>query len=245
MLPLYWAIVASLGTSGPPPVTVEWWPSEPSWSNYPELFRIVPMARYMVNSLLVAAAAVPITLVIASLAGFGMSQMPADDRQRFVTLSIVLLLIPGAAVWLFRFQILRWLGLLDSLWALIVPAFGASNPLFVLLFYWTFRRIPSEMYEAARLDGAGAGTLWQQLAMPLARPTTVGVVVLTFVLYWSDFIGPVLYIFNPDWYTMPIGLQIINQIGNMDWPLIMAAAVLMTGPVLLLFVLLQRFFLHD
>ncbi|MGB0385380.1 MAG: carbohydrate ABC transporter permease [Ardenticatenaceae bacterium] len=246
VLPLFWGVVASLRAPGlPPPRTVEWWPNSPSWSNYVEIFRVVPMARYTVNSLIVVAVAVPVTLITASWAAFGMVQLPNRLRQRLLIVSVALLIIPAPSVWLFRFQILRWLGLLNSLWALIIPAFAASNPLFVLLFYWTFRRIPTEVYEAARLEGASAWTIWSRIALPLSRPTIVGVVVLSFVMYWSDFINPVLYLYEPESYTLPIGLQILKQLDPTNWPLLMAAAVFMTAPVVLLFGLLQRFFLHD
>lgn len=245
VLPLYWAIVLSFGEPGAPVNTVQWWPSAFNFGNYQEIFKMVPMQRYLINSLLVVSAAVPITLLFSSLAGFGMSQLPDPLRRQVVQLTITMLLIPSAAVWLFRYQILNWMGLLDSLWALILPSFAASNPLFVLLFYWAFRRIPADMYEAARLDAAGAWTIWSQLAMPLVHPTSVGVIVLTFIMYWSDFVGPVLYIFNPQHYTLAVGMQLINQLGNQNYALIMAAAVFITGPVLVTFFLLQRFFLTD
>ncbi len=246
ILPLLWVLVASLREVGlPPPTTVEWYPPDPQWQNYQTIFERVPMIRYLRNSLFVVATAVPITLIIASMAGFGISQLPLRPRRQLVYLSIALLIVPAAAVWLFRFQILRWFGLLDSIWALILPAFTGSNALFVLLFYWTFRRIPGEMFEAAQLDGATAVTVWWRLALPLSRPTIVGVTVLTFVMYWSDFISPILYIFSPSNYTLAVGLQILNQLDRTNWPLLMAAAVVMTAPVILMFVILQRFFLHD
>ncbi|HNB51594.1 MAG TPA: carbohydrate ABC transporter permease [Anaerolineales bacterium] len=245
VLPLYWAFVLSLGDPGAPVDTIQWWPSAFNFSNYQEIFSLVPMQRYLINSLLVVSAAVPITLLFSSLGGFGISQLPEVLRKQLLQMTITMLLIPSAAVWLFRYQILNWMGLLDSLWALILPAFAASNPLFVLLFYWAFRRIPSDMYDAARLDAAGAWTIWSQLAMPLVNPTSVGVIVLTFIMYWSDFVGPVLYIFNPQHYTLAVGMQLINQLGNQNYALIMAAAVFITGPVLVMFFLLQRFFLTD
>jgi multiple sugar transport system permease protein len=229
----------------PPPATIAWWEPDPHWENFAAVFEIVPMAKYMGNSLLVVAGAVPITLFVSSLAGFAVSQIAQQTRDWVINLSVAMLLIPSAAVWLFRFQLLVWLGLLDSLWALIVPAFAASSPLFVLLFNWNYRRIPAETFDAARLDGAGAWTTWWRVALPLSRPTLIGVTVLAFVLYWSDFISPVLYIYNPDWYTMPIGLQLLNQVGSTNWPVLMAGSLIMTAPVLVLFLLLQRFFLHD
>ena len=245
-LPLYWALVASLRQPGlPPQAGVEWWPASAHWSNYVDIFRLVPLARYIGNSLLVVAVALPLTLLTASLAGFAMSQLPGLARRRLFAASIALLMIPGLSVWLFRYHILSWLGLIDTLWALIVPAFAASSPLFVLLFYWTFWRVPAEVYESARLDGAGALAVWRRIAQPLAWPTTAAVAILTFAMYWSDFTSPVLYIFRPQLYTLPIGLQLLKQLDATNWPLLMAAAAVMALPVVLLFLFLQRFFLHD
>ncbi|MCP4361420.1 MAG: carbohydrate ABC transporter permease [Chloroflexi bacterium] len=246
LLPLYWVFVASLRQPGlPPPTTISWWPLQANWGNYREIFRIVPMSRYIKNSLIVAGAAVPLTLLTASLAGFSMSQMPDKPRRRLLAASVALLIVPASSVWMFRFQILRLMGLIDSLWALIIPAFAASSPLFVLLFYWTFRRLSGEMIEAARLDGASAWTIWRRLAFPLARPTAVAVTILTFIMYWNDFVSPVLYIYRPKLYTAPIGLQILNQVDSTNWPLHMAAAALMTLPIIILLILLQRYFLSD
>lgn len=246
LLPLYWMVVASLRQPGlPPPTTVEWWPADAHWSNYAELFRLLPMARYLANSLLVVAVAVPATLLTASLAGFGLAQLEEPWRRRLVIASIILLMIPAPAVWLLRFQVLRWLGLLSSLWALIAPAFAGSSPLLVLLFYWTFRRTPQECYEAARLEGAGAWTVWRKIALPLARPTVAAVTVLAFVMYWSDFVSPVLYLYRPATYTLPVGLQLLKQYDATNWPLLMAGAVFMTLPVVLLFLALQPLFLSD
>ncbi|MFZ1475109.1 MAG: carbohydrate ABC transporter permease, partial [Anaerolineae bacterium] len=133
LLPLWWVIVASLREPGlPPPNTVQWWPAAPFWDNYPAIFRVVSFARYALNSAIVVAVAVPLTLITASLAGLGLAQLEGAWRRRVLMITIGLLIVPSASGWMFRFQLLRWLHLLDSLWALIVPALGASSPLFVL-----------------------------------------------------------------------------------------------------------------
>jgi len=246
ILPFYWALVISLRAPGlPPPRTVAWWPAAPHWSNYAEIFRVVPMGLYLGNSLLVVAVAVPVTLAVSSLAGFGIAQLGSRWRRRLVVFSIVLLMIPGVAVWTFRFHVLNWLGLVDSLWALIAPAFAGSSPLFVLLFYWTYFRVPAEIYESARLDGAGIWAVWWRIAQPLAWPTTAVVAMLTFALYWSDFSSPVLYIFNPARYTVAVGLQILRQMDATNYPLLMAGAVVMFAPVVVFLALVQRYFLRD
>ncbi len=246
LLPIYWIFTSSLRQRGlPPPTSVEWWPNPATLSNYPYIFDLLPMARYIRNSLVVAATAVPITVFIASIAGFAIAQEGDLWRRRLLIASIVLLMVPGASVWLFRFQILRWIGWIDSLWALIAPAFAAGSPLYVLLFFWAYRRVPAEIFEAARLEGASAWLMWWQMARPLVRPTAVTVIILSFVMYWSDFVSPVLYVYRTDLYTLPIGLQILKQLDPTNWPLLMAAAAVMTLPVLILFIFLQRAFLSD
>ena len=87
--------------------------------------------------------------------------------------------------------------------------------------------------------------MWRRVAMPLAIPTTVTVAVLCFALYWSDFVSPVLYLYNPQIYTLPVGLQILNQMDSTNWPLLMAGAVVLTVPIVVLVFLLQRLFLHE
>ena len=246
LLPLWWVLVASLREPGlPPPNTVQWWPAAPFWDNYPAIFRVVSFARYALNSAIVVAVAVPLTLITASLAGLGLAQLEGAWRRRVLMITIGLLIVPSASGWMFRFQLLRWLHLLDSLWALIVPALGASSPLFVLLFTWAFRHTPAEVYEAARLDGADGPTLWWHIALPLARPTVAAVTVLSFALYWSDFVSPVLYIFDPEWYTLPVALQLLRQVDATNWPWFLAGAVLQIAPVVIIFALLQRSFLRS
>lgn len=246
VLPFYWAVVASLRPPGLPPVsTVEWWPPDAYWGNYLEIFRVVPLGRYALNSLFVVAIAVPTTLLTAALAGFALTQLPGPWRRRLVTASVALLLVPGMAVWTFRFHILNALGLIDTLWALIVPAFAGGSPLLVLLFYWGYWRVPAELYESARLDGAEAWTVWRRVALPLARPVSAAAALLAFALYWGDFTTPALYIFRPELYTLSIGLQLLNQMDSTNLPLLMAAAALMTAPVVILFLVVQSRFLRD
>jgi multiple sugar transport system permease protein len=203
------------------------------------------MGRYTINSIMVVSVAVPLSLFTSAIAGFGLSQLRSPWRSRLLIAAIALMMVPSPAVWLFRYQLLSWLGLLTSIWSLVLPAFAAGSPLLVLLFYWTFRRIPVELFEAARVEGADAWTTWLKIAMPMARPTTAAVTVLAFALFWNDFTNPVLYLFKPSTYTMPVGLQILKQLDATNWPLLMAGSVIVALPMVLLFLLLQPLFLSD
>ena len=162
-----------------------------------------------------------------------------------MALSIATLMVPVTALWLTRFFIYKWMGILDTLWAVILPSFMGSSPFFVLLFYWTFTRIPKELYESAQLDGAGAFRVWAMIAMPLTRPAITAVGVLSFVFYWSNYIDPLLYLNDQRNYTLPLGLQSLQQMMPTNFPLLMAGAVFITLPVLIMYILAQKYFLQD
>jgi multiple sugar transport system permease protein len=246
LLPLAFMVSMSLRSPGLPPArTIEWLPDPISWENYRQIFTMLPLARYTFNSLTVAAVAVPLTLLTASWAGFAMAQLGARWRSRLVTLSVALLLVPIAALWLTRFVLFTWLGLTDSYAALAAPALMGTSPLFVLLFYWAYVRLPAEMFESARLEGAGPLTQWWRVAVPLSTATALAVGILSFLVYWSDFINPLLYLKSPERYTLPVGVSQLQQMDRTNWPLLMAAAVVMTIPAIGVFALVQRYFLRD
>ena len=246
LLPLLWMITTSLREAGlPPPRTVEWLPESPSTENYAAVFELLPFGRYLLNSLAVVALAVPLTIITASMAGFAMALLERRSRVALVVLSVALLMVPITALWLTRFLLFSWVGLTDSLLALAVPSLAGSSPLFVLLFYWTFRRVSPDIFEMAHLDGAGAISVWRRIALPNALPTTIAVAVLTFILYWSDFISPLLYLRDQGLYTLPLGLRQLQQLDPTDWPLLMAGAVMLTLPAVLFFLVVQHLFLGE
>ena len=246
VLPLIWMFAASLRQPGlPPPRTMEWLPDPLMWSNYMRVFQTLPIGRYILNSLLVAGTAVPITLVTASLAGFAMAQLNRRGQDRLIILSVILLIIPTTAVWLARFILFRGLGLFNTHAALIAPSLMGSSPLFVLLFFWSFRRIPPELYEAARIDGASLLNIWWRVALPLSSATIVVVSILTFLLYWGDFVTPLFYLKSQTLYTLPVGLRQLQELDRTNWPLLLTGSVIMTLPAVLLFAIVQRFFLPE
>jgi multiple sugar transport system permease protein len=246
VLPLIWVVSFSLRKPGlPPPRSIEWIPAPTVWGNYARIFDIVPLATFLGNSLLVVAIAVPVTLLTASFAGFAMARSERRSRERMVLICVLLMLVPVTALWLTRFILFANIGLIDTIWALVAPAIMGSSPLFVLLYFWSFRRIPQEQFDAARLDGANFLGLWHHVAMPQARPATVTVTVLAFIFYWSDFFSPLLYLKSEEKYTLPVALQIMQQMDKTNWPLLMAGAAFMTAPVVAMFLLVQRYFWPD
>ena len=224
ILPVLFMFLAAFRPAGQP-LASALWPARPSLDNFQRLFAVLPIGRFTLNSLLVVVAAVPLTLLTASWAGFGMARLPRPAQRRWVLLSFMALMVPGVALWSSRFLVYHRLGIGGTLAALIAPALMGSSPFFVLMFYRAFRRIPSAVYDAARLDGAGVLATWGRVALPIARPTAVAVAVLTFILYWGDFLSPLLYLDDARRYTLPVGLQLLEQLGRSDYPLLMAGAV--------------------
>lgn len=246
LLPLLWMITASLRGPGlAPPSTIEWIPPAATSANYGTVFELLPFGRYLLNSVVVVALAVPLTIVTASMAGFAMALLERRVRGALLVLSVALLLVPVTALWLTRFLLLSWIGLTDTLGALVLPALAGSSPLFVLIYYWTFRRAHPEVFEMAHLDGAGPLGTWWRVAMPNAWPSTVAVAVLTFILYWNDFISPLLYLRDQDLYTLPLGLRQLQQLDPTGWPVMMAGAVMLTLPAVLFFLVVGRLFLGE
>lgn len=246
VLPLVWTVAMSIKPAGRPfSQTLSWIPSDTTLENYRAVFDIVEFGTFAINSVLVVAAAVPITIVVASMAGFAMAQLPRAWRMRLIVLSFIALMIPLTAVWLPRFIFIKELGLIDSRWSLVFPSVFGTSPFYVLLFMWTFLRIPRELLDAGRVDGASLFRVWLDLASPIARPTTTAVAVLAFVRYWNSFIEPLLYIQSVAKMTLPLGLNALLSLDRTNWPLLMTGAVLVTAPVVMVFLFAQRAFLSD
>jgi multiple sugar transport system permease protein len=246
LVPLVFMVSGSLRRAGlPPPRTPELVPESPTLDNYERAFELVDLGRYALNSLLVVALAVPLTVLFASWAGFAMARLPRKAAGWLVAVSLVALMVPVTALLVPRFAIFSWLGLTDTYVPLVAPALIGTSPFYVLLFYWGFRRIPAEIFEACRLEGLSPLAVWRRIAMPLVRPVTVAVAVLAAVFTWSNFLDPLIYLFDEDLFTLPLGLKSLAQLDRQDFPLLLAGAVVATAPVVVAFLYVQRFFLQE
>ena len=225
LLPLLWLCSASFYPPGAPlPTSWRLWPDNPTFSNFARIWQIAPLARYSANSLIIAAIAVPLTLLTASWAGYAMAHLPPASQRRWLLISLAVLLVPAIALWVPRFLIYRPLHLLESRAALLAPAVMGTSPFYVLMYFRAFRRLPAARYDAARLDGASPFAIWRYVAMPAVRSTTIAVALLSFIFYWSDYISPLLYLRRDEHFTLPVGLQLLQQLNRAEWGLLMAAA---------------------
>jgi multiple sugar transport system permease protein len=246
LLPLWFMASGSLREPGTaPPRTPELLPRPLSTESYHRAFELVDLARHTLNSLAVAVLTVPLAVLVASWAGFALLLVAPRTRATFVGLTFAALMVPVTALLVPRFTLFRWLGLLDSWAPLVAPALLGLSPFYVLLFYWSFRRIPGELFEAARLEGVTPFRMWRRLAMPLVRPVTVAVALLAFIASWGNFLDPLVYLFDSDLYTLPLGLRSLEVLDRTNYPLLLAGAVAATAPVVVAFLVAQRYFLHE
>ena len=246
LLPLYFMLSGSLRKAGlPPPTTPELVPSPLAFDNYPRAFDKVDIPWYTLNSLYVVAVAVPLTVLVASWAGFAMTRVSRRAAGFLIAASLVALMVPVTALLVPRFVMFKYLGMINTYWPLIAPALIGTSPFYVLLFYWGFRRLPQELFEAARLEGMSPYATWRHVAMPLVRPVTIAVAVLAFAVTWGNFLDPLIFIFDERMFTVPLGLRSLAVVDRQDFPLLLAGAVVATAPILIAFLFLQRYFLQQ
>ena len=228
-----------------PPVGLELLEVAPTIAAFERAFELVPLGRQLLNSLAVVAVAVPLTVLFASLSGFAMTRLAPRARRIALGFTLLCLTIPLPALWVPRFAVYRELGVLDTYVPLWAPALVGTSPVLVLLAYWSARRIPPDLVDAARLEGLGPWRTWWRIVVPLTRPTLFAIGALAFVFHWSNFIDPLLYLFSPELATLPQGLSSLRQLGPADTPVLLAGAVVATLPPVLAFALVQRRFLND
>lgn len=242
VFPLVAMVLAPLRQPGlPPPSGLELIPDNPSLRSYSDAFTLVPLGRAVFNSVFVALIAVPITIVTASWAGLAMTLMSGWRRKLLMGALLMLALVPVTAVWIPRFVLFDALDLVGTYAPLIAPALMGGSPLFVLLYVVALRRIPPELFEAARMEGVGPLRIWWSVALPLVKPTTTAIGLLSLVLFWSNFIDPLLYLKSEKDLTAPPMLYQLELLGPTNWPVFLAGAVVVTVPVIVAFLIAQRF----
>ena len=246
LLPLWFMVAGSLRETGqPPPAGLGVLVPGTSFASYARLPELIPLWLYLRNSLLVTSAAVPLTVLTASLAGLGIRMLTGRSRRIALVASLVALMIPVTAIWTTRFELFRLAGIIDTQLPLIVPAVAATSPFFVLIYAWSFGGIRDSQFQAARLEGASTWTIWRRIAMPQAKTATLAVAVLSFALHWGNFIDALLYLQSSTQLTLPLGIRFLQLLNPTDWPLLMAGCVIMTLPAVGVFLFAQRLFLDD
>lgn len=241
--PLAWMVMTSIQTPDEarrfPPV----FPSGIHWQNYTDALHAAPFGRFFVNTAIVTGVTVLGNLVLCSLAGYAFARFRFFGRDVLFVVILATLMIPFQVVMIPTFLIVRHLGLIDSLGALIVP--NLVTPFGIFLMRQFFRTLPVELEEAARIDGCSRlGTLFR-IVLPLSGPALATLAVITFLYNWNDFLWPLVAIQSEEHMTLQLGLSTFQGAHTTDWTLLMAGNVMAMVPMLLAFLLAQRHFVNS
>lgn len=240
MLPLYWVFASALKAPQElftwPPV---WWPASPQWQNFSHAWQAAPFDVFLKNSLLVAVLSTAGQLLSSSLVAFGFARFDFRGRNVLFTILLASMMIPWDATMIPLYMQFNWLGWINTLKPLIVPAFFGA-PFFIFLLRQFVMSIPRELDEAARMDGANAWQIYWRIHLPLMAPALVLVGTFQFLAAWNDYLGPLIFLNDQSQYTLPLGLASFSGIHGSDVSAISAMTVLLCLPPLLLFFAAQR-----
>ncbi len=244
LLPLAWMLVTSLQTLDQtrhfPPTLI---PSALDWHNYPDAWNAAPFGRFFVNSLIVTGSAVAGNLLFCSLAGYAFARLRFFGRELLFIALLATLMVPFQVIMIPTFLIVQKLGLVDSLGALIAP--NLVTPFGIFLLRQFFRTLPIELEEAARIDGCSRLGVLFRIVIPLSLPALATLGIVTFLWTWNDFLWPLIVITSTDQSTVQLGLASFQGAHITKWNLLMAGNVMALAPMLIVFIVAQRWFVQS
>ena len=243
LLPLLWLVSTSL--KGPaqdifssPPALL---PAQPSLNAYWTLFKENPLTTYLINSAVVSVMAVVANLLFCSLAAYPLARLHFAGRGAVLALVVATILIPFQVVMIPLYLLMVQLGLRNTLLAVVIPQAATAFGLYLLR--QSFLGVPKELEEAARIDGCSRLGEWWNVMIPAAKADLITLGMFVFIGTWGEFLWPLVILDDPNLYTLPLGLQQLSSSFSLDWRIVAAGSVVSILPVLLLFILLQRFIL--
>lgn len=213
------------------------------WENYRRAWVDANFSKYMINTVIVTVMTVVLVVIRCAMAGYVLARYQFIGRKVVVGVLVATLFVPAGYTIIPVVEITQRLGLLNSLTGMVIALAGGGHVAAVLLYMGYFRGIPRELEEAAVIDGAGFLTVFFRVMLPLAGPVTATVVVLTFLTTWNAFFLPLVFTFSrPDLRTLSVGMQAFVGENSVDWPGMAAAATLSLLPIVVLFLVLQKYF---
>jgi len=250
VVPFYWMVVTSLREPSAAFSTsqIEWFPKRLYWSNYSEA--IARMAadgmsfwRLYGNSLFVAAVGTAGQVLTSSMAAYAFARLRFPGREQLFFGYLATMMIPGSVTLVPVFAIVRALGWVNTYYALIVP--GIFSPWGTFMLRQFFMSLPRELEESARMDGATLTQIYLRVTLPLAKTALATLATFTFMGFWGSFMWPLIVTVTPELRTLPIGLTVFTQRYSTDYSLLMAASVMATLPVIIVFLFNQRYFIES
>jgi multiple sugar transport system permease protein len=242
LFPILWAISGSLKREGE--VTrPQLLPAHPQWSNYSEVFALLPFWRMFVNTVLYAGCVTAGQVFFCSLAGYAFARLPFRGRETLFVLYLGTLMVPLTVTVIPQFIFMRVTGLTDTPWAMILPGiFGGAFGTYLMRQF--FQALPVELEEAAILDGCTPWQIYWRILLPHAKPAVMVLAVLTWVGVWNDFLWPLVMIQRNSIATLTLGLVRMQGEYVSRWPVLMAASMLILLPLVVLYAVAQRAFIR-
>ena len=244
LIPFLWALSASFKplseiVSG----EVNFIPRHFTLENYRQIFVEEPLfLRWLFNSVAIAVSVTLLNLTFNSLAGYALARLQFRGKRFWFLLILAVLAVPVQVTLIPTFLILKALGWLNSYQGMIVP--GMVNATFIFMMRQFFLNFPPELEEAAALDGLGRFGIFWYIVLPLAKPALAAQTILVFMSSWNNFLLPVVILFEPEMFTLPLGLNTFKGEYISYWNNIMAASMIFTLPVLLLYAFFNRYFIQ-
>ncbi|BBL71034.1 carbohydrate ABC transporter permease [Methylogaea oryzae] len=242
LFPLLWMLSVSLmpamdSTQIPPPLL----PDSPTLEHYKVLFERLKLGRYVLNSVGVALAVTALSLLLNSMAGYAFAKLRFPGREWIFQALVASMVLPAQIAMLPLFLMLKQFGLVNSYGGLIVPGMASIFGIFLIRQYAL--SIPNSLLDAARVDGAGEFRIYWSVVLPLLKPILVTLAIFTFLGCWNDFMWPLILLADQDLYTLPVALANLMGEHAQDTEMMMAGSVLTIAPVLLMFLLLQKYYI--
>lgn len=220
-------------------------PAEPQWSNFQRAWEEAQFGRYLRNTVIVTAATVVIVVIRCAMAGYVLARYRFYGRRVILVILVATLFVPTGYTIIPVVDLATQLHLLNSLWGMIIALSGGAHVASILLYLGYFHQLPKELEEAAIVDGAGFGRTFLRVMLPMAGPVTATVTLMTFMHTWNAFFLPLVFTFSrPDLRTLSVGMLAFVGENSTDWSGMAAAAVISLLPVVILFVVLQRYFVE-
>ena len=244
IVPFFWLLSSSFKEPSELfQIPVRWLPQRVQFANYEKIFKLIPFFLYLRNTMIIVVSTIIGSLISSSLVGYGFSRLRWKLRDKLFILVLITMILPYQVTMIPLFLLFKQFKWVGGYLPLIVPAFF-GNPFFIFLMRQFFTQLPDDLSQAARIDGAGEFRIFWQICLPLSKPALATVAIYAFLRAWNDFIGPLIYLTNNDTYTMSIGIQLIRSRLDPKWEVLMAAGVLMVLPVLIIFFLMQKYFIQ-
>lgn len=222
---------------------IEWIPNPIRWQNYVEALQSFPFLLYLRNTLFVCALVVVGTVLSSALPAYGFARLRWRGRDTMFLIMLATIMLPAQVTMLPVFVMFRTLGWTGTYLPLVVPPFfGSAFAIFLLRQF--FLTIPQELSDAARIDGCSEWRIFWQIIVPLSVPALATVALFAFISAWTDFINPLVYLTDENTYTLAVGLQTFVGRHSSEWNLLMAAATVVTLPLMVVFFFTQRLFIE-